>query len=162
MKKTNKKAKKSNLVKYIIIIVVAVILIVAGVLCYKKFSNKKYFVKNTYFKCIPTTNLDGPMPFYLKYDSKGRYVEILSMPIFVDAGKYEKKDGKIVMHNEYYKSPYKDYATKSEKTYEYDFKDGVIVSDGYKCSKSSSKDFNELAKDAGIKSYDDIKKIVEK
>lgn len=158
MKKLSKKAKKSNLVKYIIIFVVALALIITGVLCYKKLSNKNHFFKNTYYKCDPTSNLDGPMTFYLKFDSKGRYVEILSMPRFIDAGTYEKKDGKIVLNQEFYKSPYKDTADISKKTYEYEHKDGIIVVEDYKCSKTSSKQFKELAKSAGFTSYDDLKK----
>ena len=145
-------------------IIAVLILIIAAILAYmfliKDKQNGKYFGSNTYYECTPTSNVDGPMTYYIEFEKNGKYVQVLTMPTFIEAGTYEITGNKIVFNREFTKRN-DDAVEKSADTIEKKYKNEKIVTDGYSCKKITKKAYKDWADSRSIFTYDEIKKEYE-
>ena len=152
MKKLN-----NNALKYSIIAVLVVAIIICGIIFIPKITNKGSFSTTKYYECVPTTNLAGPMTYYVMFDTNGKYVKVLTMPKTVYAGTYKIENNKIIYNQEYFKSA-NNKVKETEGKYEYDYENGIIKTDSYKCTKTTKKEYDKWAESAGATSYNEMKK----
>lgn len=158
--------KDNKTCKGLLLLVLGILIVLLGGLLLLVYLSKdgkegKHFSKDKYYVCNPSTDLDGPMTYYVKYDTKGRYINILASPqLYESAGKYEIDENKIVMDEEFSKT-YQFPASKQSEKYEYEYKDGNVITEGYKCKSISASEFKSKTEIFSHMTYDEMKKSYE-
>ena len=158
--------KDNKTCKGLLLLVLGILIVLVGGLLLLVYLSKdgkegKYFSKDKYYVCNPSTDLDGPMTYYVKYDTKGRYINTLASPqLYESAGKYEIDENKIIMDEEYYKT-YQFPASKQNDKYEYEYKDGNIITEGYKCKSITASEFKSKTENFSHMTYEEMKKSYE-